>query len=391
MQWIVILIFTFILKNCTTPEDQAYKPPESLISIVVLPYVEEEFQGKTYLVKKKSPYFAFGIGISENLRELLSQNSELLVVYPEDIFNKLPIEKILGESKFQRENFKELEKITWVLTGSFQYDPQKKAFEIISYLYDSQGNSKKLPIAKGISFTPNTEQTSYLDFLKNQLYSSTIKTLLCERVKKEECPPSKPEIIENLDLKESSNLGTFLNHFRGLTYLYESYNLELDKLESLKKRNIALTYFKKAILDSSREQQKYPNAVTNLVNIFQSKPHSLLDIDLELKSYTISSYNFPSNPFQHELTSSEISRLQKVLQKALWFVKLNPEYKIQVTGHWSKNLYDTKTSEQTRSGEILNLIFPEGLETLKDYIHYTDIVSLEDKVEFGIIQGESIK
>jgi len=389
MQWIVILIFTFILKQCTTPEDQAYKPPESLVSIVVLPYVEEEFLDKTYLVKKKSPYFAFGIGISENLRELLSQNSELLVVYPEDIFHKLPIEKVLGEAKFQRENFKELEKITWVLTGSFQYDPQKKAFEITSYLYDPQGNSKKLPKVKGISFT--TEQISYLDFLKNQLYSSTIKTLLCERVKKEECPPLKPEFIANLDLTESSNFSAFLNYSRGLTYLYESYNLELDKLESLKKRNIALTYFKKAILDSSREQQKYPHAVTNLVNIFQSKPHSLLDLDLELKSYTIASYNFPSNPFQHELTSSEISRLRKVLQKALWFVKLNPEYKIQVMGHWSKNLYDTKTSEQTRSGEILNLIFPEGLETLKDYINYTDIVSLEDKVEFGIIQGESIK
>lgn len=398
---LVFALFLTLLGNCAAPEDQVYSPPETSIRVLFLPFQEEDYRKKTSEEKKKSPAFSFGQGITENLSQLMRRNSEVLVVNPREIYSSRSYEEVLGQEKINPETIQSFQHIDWVVTGTFQYDKEKKTFDITSVLYDSTGNERKVVKGKRLIFgeKPNLESTEkkeekayYVDFIKNEAYLYLVKTILCERVKKEICPPLGSETLSELELSETKDYTAYLNNHRGLISLYESYHQSLNEFDSLRKRKLALVYFKRAILESSKTNQTYPEALRNMANLIQIQDSNALEMDSELNAFTIKSYNFPKEPLRTELTPAELERLRKVFQKALRFVKVNKGLKIQILGHWSLDQDQPDLREKnSRSEEILNQIFytKEEFESAKEHLSYTDLKSEEDKVSFGIIKANS--
>jgi hypothetical protein len=398
---LILSVFFIFFQNCSTPEERPYQNPKQSIRVLFLPFIEEAMIQKSFEEKKKSPHFGLGAGFSENLAQFFTQRDEFVVVDARKFFEKNRLEQYMSGHQETNKTIKTIPDLEWIVTGSYQFNSEKNQIDLNIKIYDSQSNLKASMKGKKIEFTEAPDSTDekkdkviyYNTFIKDTAYTFLAKTILCEGVARENCSPLNDESFSAMKLEEVLDLQAYRSNYQGVLALYESYSMYLGELDRQKMQNKALAYFNRAIMEAKKRNRFYMIAMQNRMNLVTIIDDVKMEMDLELKSYGISSYNYPKEPLRNALTQTDLERLRKVFYKALRFVKLNPDFRLEVLGYWSKEKSEhlDMQAKNARSNDILDKLFlsVEDREVYKGLILFEDRIGDEDMVEFGITKEES--
>lgn len=385
------VVLTIGLQYCLSFEEKIYTPPTQIQNVLILPFVEEDQEEKTFLEKKASPYFYLGFGFAHNVHQLMNQSQEIHSVPLNTIAQDTNAELLLKTEKEVLELWKTSNphNIKYLVFGSFKV-VEKEKFKIVVKVYNLENLENKKIKSKLLTLqevSKGEDSIEYTKFLKTELYPDIIKFILCFKVMKESCVPIQQEELENLDLEETKSFSEFLDHSRGLYHFYEFIHFSDNKFERIKEQQFSEIYFKKAIFSSKEKGVEYNNAIRNFISFQKNSELQKEALNLDLSKFQVF-YKSSNDPLKPELDQEEASNLRTLLNKSLRFVKENPEYKIFVTGIWSKQLENK--DQLLRSTSLIEFLYgKQDFNSESSPYIFEDISGEEDssKLEIRKVTG----
>ncbi len=384
------------ISHCSSPTKK-YSAPEKQIHVLVLPFQEKEMIGKALDEKKKSNLYPFGFAIADSLAQILKQREEMIILDTANFFRSNSVDQFMEREKI---HFSEISidgtEIDFLITGTYYLEKDSNTIFVSAELIDSKDDSTRLVKKKEIIFTKNLEVTNdkfpYEIFLKNQLAQRSIQEILCKDTILETCTIISQEELDKLQISETKNLQSFIQNGKGLQVHYESLNPFIEDEKKISLRKKAMVHFKQSILTSQKENETYDSPEKNLYKVIYSTESEFSEINTELQAFTISSYTNPKDPLKNGLNEYELKKIRGAIAKAIHFIQLNPNYTLEITGHWTSDKDNVSLrSKNSRSLQILDQIIPKTEEgtAWKKVCKSIDKLSSEDKVEFQIVENKS--
>lgn len=387
------LALIFGMQYCLNFEEKIYIPPTQIQNVLILPFVEEDQQEKSFLEKKASPYFYLGFGFAHNVHQLLSQSQEIHSIPLNTIAQETSSELLLKTEKEVLELWKTSNphNIKYLVFGSFKV-VEKGKFKIIAKVYNLENLENKKIKSKVLTFqeiSKGEDVIEYTQFLKTELYPDILKFILCFKVMRESCVPIQKEELENLDLEETKNFSEFLDHSRALYHFYEFIHFAENKFERVKEKQFSEIYFKKAIFSSEEKGVAYNNAIKNFISFQKNSELQKEALNLDLNKFRVF-YTSSKDPLKPDLDQEEASNLRTLLNKSLRFVKENPEYKIFVTSTWSSQLENK--DQVLRSTSLVEFLYgKQNFHSESSPYIFEDILGEEDSSKIEIRKAEGGK
>lgn len=373
-----------LLVSCTTFEEKIYTPPTKVKTVVILPFLEEEFEEKSFQEKKTSPNFYLGFGIAYNIHQLVNQSQEIFSISLLDISREFSLETQFKKESEILEILKSQKLADYLVRGNFQMT-KKNNLKITTKIYNLESSEFQKVKSKEISFleTADKDLVEYSKYLKNGLYPEILKFMLCYNVMRESCEPIQKEKVDSLTLEETTELSEFLDHYRGFYHYLEAvHNSKLS--ENLKESQLAEFYFKKAIFKSEEKGKTYKNAIQSLLLLTQNLEKELQELNLKLSCFQVF-YSPKKDLLQPILEKEEANNLRNIINQAVRFVQENPEYRLYITSAWS-NEFDNPEyrSSNLRSTNFIEYLYgkqnlsPEKLPyVLQDTLGEEDTTTLK--------------
>jgi hypothetical protein len=393
-----ILFINSVLSTfyCSSPTKR-YSPPEKQIHVLVLPFQEKEMIGKPIDEMKKSNLYPFGFAIADSLAQVLKQREEMIILDTTNLFRSTSVDQLMEKEKIKYSDISiDGIEIDFLIAGTYHLDKDSNTIFVSAELIDHKEDSTRLLKKKEIIFTKNLEITNdkfpYEIFLRNQLAQRAIQEILCKDTILETCTIISQDELNKLQISETKNLQSFLQNGKGLQIYYESLNplIEDEKKISLRKKSIV--NFKQSMLTSQKENENYESPEKNLYKVIYSTESEFSEINTELQAFTISSYTNSKDPLKNGLNEYELQKIRGAIAKAIHFIQLNPNYMLEITGHWTSEKDNLNLrAKNSRSQQILEQIAPKTEEgaAWKKVCKSFDKLSDEDKVEFQIVENKS--
>ncbi|MCX7998108.1 MAG: hypothetical protein N3A69_04035 [Leptospiraceae bacterium] len=377
----VLLVLTLFLQYCLSFEEKIYTPPTRIKTLLVLPFIEENFEGKPFQEKKASPNFYLGFGLAHNVHQLANQSPEILSIPLSELAKDFSLEAFLKDEKEFLEFIKAQKLADYIVRGTFQVI-QKDKLQITAKVYNLENLDYKKFKSSEIRFqevSKSEEDVQYTNFIKNNLYPNILKFVLCNNVVRESCEPIQKEQLASFQLEETTEFSEFLAHSRGLYHFYESIHLAENSAQQLSEKNFSELYLRKAIHQSNVKGRTYKNAFQSLLLLERSTEQEALDLNLKLSRFPIF-YNTSKDLLQPVLEKEEENNLRTIINQAIQFVGINPEYRIYITGNWSKEFDNQEYREKAlRSTSLLEHLYGKqnGSSENSPYI-FQDVLGEED-------------
>lgn len=377
----VLLILTLFLQYCLSFEEKVYTPPTRIKTLLVLPFIEENLEEKSFLEKKASPNFYLGFGLAHNVHQLANQSPEIFSIPLSEVSKELSLETLLKTEKDFLEFIKVQKLADYIVRGSFKV-LEKEKLQLIVKVYNLENLDYQKFKSSEIRFqevSKSEEDVQYTNFIKNNLYPNILKFILCNNVVRESCEPIQKEQLASFQLEETTEFLEFLAHSRGLYHFYESIHLAENSAQHLSEKNFSELYLKKAIHQSSVKGKTYKNAIQSLLMLERNTEQEAVDLNLKLSRFTVF-YNSSKDLLQPVLDKEEENNLRTIINQAIQFVGINPEYRIYIIGNWSKEFDNQEYREKAlRSTSLLEHLYGKqnGSSENSPYI-FQDVLGEED-------------